>query len=231
MDKKIKFSLSGLHMKGLGWLFTLCGVAAMVCFPWDSIALPKIILTYLGYISLPIFAWLLVEGFRHTRSLKKYILTMLLFALITEPFYDYACTGVWLSFQGVNGQNILFAFALGLIQLFFLEYMGLGTFGKTLSCIFMVIATGLWTLLLNIPFGFYFELMVGIFYLLEKKKWGKALTSLAAALITGNFSGIIALPLIVCYNGTRGSYSKYIFYAAYPALWAVLALSKLLLKW
>lgn len=47
----------------------------------------------LGRISFPIFCFLLVEGFLHTHSLKKYFFNLGLFAIISEPIYDLACTG------------------------------------------------------------------------------------------------------------------------------------------
>ena len=85
---------------------------------------PGAILSYLGYISLPIFGFLLVEGFRNTGDFRRYAITMVITAVVTEPFYDYACNGVWLDLAEANGQNILFALVLGLVQLHFLQAMG-----------------------------------------------------------------------------------------------------------
>ena len=45
----------------------------------------------LGRIAFPVFCFLLVEGFFHTHNLKKYILNLGIFALISEPVYDLAC--------------------------------------------------------------------------------------------------------------------------------------------
>lgn len=53
----------------------------------------------LGRIAFPIFCFLLVEGFFHTHNLKKYILNLGIFALISEPIYDLACAGTLFSFE------------------------------------------------------------------------------------------------------------------------------------
>ena len=70
------------------------------------------ILRLIGRVSFPIFCFLLVEGFFHTHNLKKYILNLGIFALISEPVYDLACAGTLFS---LGQQNVLFTLLLGLI--------------------------------------------------------------------------------------------------------------------
>src|SRR5699024_11375707 len=58
------------------------------------------ILQMIGWLSVPVFAFLLVEGFQHTSSFKRYLLTMLGFAVVSEIPYDQigraSCReGVW----------------------------------------------------------------------------------------------------------------------------------------
>ena len=65
----------------------------------------------LGRISFPIFCFLLAEVFFLTHSLKKYILSLGIFALISEPIYDLANTGNLFSLEQ---QNVLFTLSLGL---------------------------------------------------------------------------------------------------------------------
>lgn len=228
MKKLASLSLSGLHLKLIGWLFTLCTVAAIVFFPLKSVAIPKIILSYAGYISLPIFAFLLVEGFVFTRSMERYFFLLLAAAVITEPFYDYFCTGSWLNLVDSNGQNILFAMVLGLVQLYFLRYLGTANFVRTFFCVVMVICSAVWTFVLNIPNGFYFQLLVGIFYLLHDRE----LLMLILGAVLGLLSlgtPVLAFPLLYIYDGERGSYSKYLFYIAYPLVWILAAVVKLLM--
>lgn len=50
-------------------------------------------LRVVGRISLPIFAFLIANGFRHTHSVPKYALRLLIFALISEIPYDLYFNG------------------------------------------------------------------------------------------------------------------------------------------
>ncbi len=224
---KNKLSLNGFRLKLTGWAFTLCALLAAVLFPYESTGVPKLILSYLSYISLPIFAFLLVEGFAYTESMEKYIISVFLAALITEPFYDYVCIGSWLSLEGVNGQNILFALGFGLIQLWFLRYMGTGSAGRKFASISLGLGTACWMFILNVPGGMLIQLLVCVFYLLHDHPRARDLTAGALSLVFSG-TGVLSLPLIHFYNGERGSYNKYIFYIAYPAAWAAAALIKLL---
>ena len=217
-----KYSLNGLGLKCLGWVFTLCAVGGIM-LPGGA---PGAILSYLGYISLPIFGFLLVEGFRNTGDFRRYAITMVITAVVTEPFYDYACNGVWLDLAEANGQNILFALVLGLVQLHFLQAMGTGTVGRILASGLMVLCSALWCFLLNVPGGALLELTAGLFYLLKEHPRAMYASTGAIGLLFGG-TPVLALPLVAFYNGERGKYCKYIFYAAYPVLWAGIAIVKL----
>ena len=43
-----------------------------------------IILRAIGRISMPLFAYMIVQGFFHTKDLKKYILRIFIFAVVTQ---------------------------------------------------------------------------------------------------------------------------------------------------
>lgn len=77
------------------------------------------VLRLIGRIAFPIYVWLLVLGFAHTRSRKKYILQMAACALISEIPFDLAFSEK-LTFRW---QNIYFSLLWGLILLIALEKM------------------------------------------------------------------------------------------------------------
>lgn len=63
-----------------------------------------------GRIAFPVFAFLIAEGFRHTRDRMKYFLQLLGFAVVSEV--------PWYLLNGADGtHNVLFTLALGVMTL------------------------------------------------------------------------------------------------------------------
>jgi hypothetical protein len=82
----------------------------------------------IGRLAFPIYIFLLVEGFLHTRSRVKYLVRLLIFALVSEIPFDIA-------FQLEPGavkngrlfeftyQNVFFTLAIGMLTIMVIEWM------------------------------------------------------------------------------------------------------------
>ena len=83
--------------------FTLKMIAlvTMIIDHVGAVFFPEIIwLRYIGRISMPIYAFLLVQGYQHTRDFKRYVIRMAIFAVVSEVPYDLLFHGSWLEFGG-----------------------------------------------------------------------------------------------------------------------------------
>ena len=208
---------------------------------WATLLPAREWLTCAGRVAFPIFAFMAVEGYFHTRSFKKYILRMLLFAVLSEIPFDLMYGGTW--FYPVH-QNVLWTFLLGLLGVWLMEQVRKKgkTWMYTSWCAFwlcrQVLVLG--TLCMVDYYGVG-VLTVFVFYFLHGRKWWCFLGQLAALywlnveLLGGlmypvqlfgmEFElcqqglALLALIPIWLYRGRQGYHSKpfqYLCYAFYP---------------
>lgn len=170
----------------------------------------------IGRIAFPIYAFLLVEGFLHTRDVKKYLTRMFLFAVVSEIPFDLAVfhTPFYWGYQ-----NVFFTLFLGLLALAGIRW-GTGLWKQALALIMCVGAAQL----INCDYGAFGVFFIVLLYMTRYDK--KTQTVLGALSLVWELPGILAFIPIRLYNGTRGRCgNKYFFYAFYPAhlliLWMI----------
>lgn len=170
----------------------------------------------IGRIAFPIYAFLLVEGFLHTRDVKKYLTRMFLFAVVSEIPFDLAVfhTPFYWGYQ-----NVFFTLFLGLLALAGIRW-GTGLWKQALALIMCVGAAQL----INCDYGAFGVFFIVLLYMTRYDK--KTQTVLGALSLVWELPGILAFLPIRLYNGTRGRCgNKYFFYAFYPAhlliLWMI----------
>lgn len=185
------------------------------------------ILQLLGGLALPVLAFLLVEGFTHTKDNKKYFLKMLGMAVLAEIPYEYALAG---KLSVTNERNLFFTLVISLLMLYGLRYLKdkKGLF-VILGRIALVGAAYLWTVLINSQFGGFIAVLCAIYYIFydnhNVKLWCSALISIFY--VTAPFSAY----LIAQYNGKRGEI-KYanMYYFLYLIELGICIVANLLLR-
>lgn len=204
-------------------------------------------MTCVGRLAFPIFAFMTVEGFFHTKDRKRYALRLLLFALLSEIPYNLMQGG---SFLYPYNQNVLWSFllCLGLMQL--------NEKAKETKKWWLILLTGLGTVLLGTLAGMllsfdymhYGVWMIMTFYFLRGEKWWHFVGQLLLMILINNEVGgiayewtimgttvffskqwfaVLALIPIRLYNGKQGHRSKafqYFCYAFYPVHMLILGL-------
>ena len=174
----------------------------------------------IGRLAFPIYCFLLVEGAVHTRNMKKYILRMGIFALISEVPFDLAFYHRWVY---TGHQNVFFTLGLGLPAIWFLEHpIEQLDIPDVLYKLLVIIAAGLIAEFFNTDYGFTGIAVICIFYYLRGQPQLKypIAVILLAAMGGVEVYAVLALIPILLYNGQRGRQTKamqYGFYIFYPA--------------
>jgi TraX protein len=137
----------------------------------------------IGRVAFPIFCFLLVEGVVHTHDVKKYMRNLLVFAVCSEPIYDYAFYGTWCTFQQ---QNVLFELAMALLLLIVIQKAEkrkpLVRWSVMLGAI---LALCFAAEVLALDGGNYGILLVTVFYLLRKKEVWRFCAFVAVVVFNG----------------------------------------------
>ena len=175
-----------------------------------------------GRISFPIICFMLVEGFIHTHSRKKYMINLLIFSIISEIPYDLAFGHKLID---VSEQNVMWTLLLGVIMMCFIEKFEYSFTAKMT----VVLITGFVAVLLKTDYSIWGILSIAIFYMQRYDRKNALLLTCFLMFAQGKMQsfGVLAIPFIMAYDGTKNDVKmpKYFFYAFYPvhilALWGI----------
>ena len=245
MKNKVKLETTSFSLHIMAMVFMLCDHL------WGTIVPGADWLTCIGRLTFPIFAFMIVEGYFHTKNLKKYVCRLFVFAILSEIPFNLAMGSR--IFYPVH-QNVLWSFliSIGLIhwnekvkekQLWKRVVIGLTSIG-------IGYVAGLITFV-----DFYHAgiLTVLVFYFFKDRKWWCYLGQLLCLWyinfeMLGGLSyevhifgethfiarqgiAVLALIPIWLYKGRQGYHSRmlqYFYYAFYPLHLLILGVIKLL---
>ena len=237
-----RFHLNANQLKIIAIIAMTVDHAAAVFLPFG---LPKMILRCFGRLAAPIMCFMIAEGYHHTSNRIKYLTRLLIFAIISHIPFTISMHG---HINPLEATSVIWSLAMGLLALMIvkeeklpvlLRMLGLG-----LCC--LLAWTANWNfiaVLWVVCFGWYrgnkkmqilsFTVIGLVFHL------GQQFFPLLIGWRTvENFKNwyqpgiFLAIPLLLCYDGTHGkksNFMKQLFYWYYPAHLAVLYLLNLLL--
>ena len=216
---KPEFGLSGSALKVIAMISMVIDHVALYLMD-DSTVLYET-MRCIGRIAFPVFAFLIAEGFIHTRSMYRYFFTLLGFAVISEI--------PWYLLNGADGtHNVMFTLALGVATLMVLK--NLLQRSLVLGFLWTIGMAGIasW---LGVDYEWRGILVIVIFYLFNGyghsfpySKGVQFFCTFALMMYYGVIGAVMAYMFLYQYNGKRGCIDTYfvknIFYLFYPLhLW------------
>lgn len=219
-----KIGLTGNQLKLIALVTMTVDHMGMTLFPsnpWFRI---------IGRLAFPIFAYMIAEGCRYTRSMPKYLGLLAAVAAV--------CQAVYLVVMGSLYQCILVTFSLS-VCLIALAKKAIKTRGFGWYLALTVGIAGVFFLAEVLPgllpgtdycvdYGFWGVMLPVLVYCARDLRLRLAATAVCLAFLGSAYGWVQwfalgALPLLALYNGQRGKHKmKYFFYIYYPAHLVVL---------
>ncbi|MBR5661996.1 MAG: conjugal transfer protein TraX [Bacteroidales bacterium] len=183
---------------------------------------PYILMRSFGRLAFPLFAFLIVEGFVHTRSRKRYGLNLGVFALISEiPFNLIHSSSLFFI-----RQNVFFTLFFGFLGLCAIEYFKEDKKKMAISLLGLLAVS----FFFRADYGYVGYGLILMLYVLRENLLFK--TIFGCCMLSRQWIAGAAFIPISMYNGKRGfiqgTFAKYCFYAFYPVHLLVLYLIKTL---
>ena len=248
MSEEVSKQAYGLSANAL----KLIAIAAMTVdhIAWKFFAVetvPGQLMHIVGRLTLPIMCFFIAEGYYHTKNLRRYILRMAIFAVISNVAYSInAYDRLPISFN--NGsvsiqpyQSIMTNLLFGLISLAMIKSEKIPkalSIGLTVMMLFLsfFMDWSFYVILCVLAYGLNYgnrrrQMLwmsgVSIVYILSRSLDSFFDSSAVSPLFSLYRLGIfLSIPLLLCYNGNKGrggKVMKWMFYAYYPAHLLIIA--------
>ncbi len=170
--------------------------------------------------AVPLFSFLLVEGFRKTSGFEKYLVRIGGLALISELPYNLAMSG---KIFALGSRNPVFGLLICLVMLFFFsKYAEKGLKNLAMKAL-IIIAAFLWCVMLRIDHGIFFVILVAVLWFVREKENMRAIYGFSGALICTMFNmyyiaSCMSFLFIHSYEDVKVESNKKLNYALYPVL-------------
>ncbi len=222
----------------------LIAIIVMLIDHIGAMFIPRYTDTYLvfrsvGRLAFPIFVFLIVEGFHHTRNVKKYLIRLGIFAMVSEIPFDLAFYGKIIEF---THQNVFFTLFLGLLLISLLGMIQVKLETQfilaNLCCTVLVLAFCIIAVFLRTDYDYSGILIMTAFFLFRGNRIATLISLFIITVLMYSDSihypiawifiacTTLSMLLISLYNGQKGKNVKYLFYVFYPAHLLILYIIK-----
>lgn len=192
----------------------------------------------IGRIPMPLFCFMSVQGISLSKNREKYLQRLFLFALISEIPFDLAFSD---NIFDVYSQNVFFSLFLGVFMVYLWEKIREFKLNKVFKLgliILIFLAIYFLAEFFMTDYDSKAIIAIGLIYLAKNSKVLTALAVLFGFAFEATVAGFelsipyivyLSIPLILLYNGKRGTYNKWYFYAFYPVHLILIYLLKIIL--
>ena len=218
-------------------LLKLIAITAMLIDHIGGAFFPEVgVFRWIGRLAFPIFCYCLTVGLLYTRDVKKYLLRLGVFALISQPFYILAFHPVDQFAANLTNWNIFFTLFLSLLAMVGLKerkwWLFILAFFTVSWWNFDYSGTGIILMLIFYPCrnrpGLGAALYVLSYLSALWNGWPEdpLCLTVGSLCIDWSFFAVLAAPLIFCATHSHIKVNRWFFYAFYPAHLAVIALAQ-----
>ena len=178
-----------------------------------------IVLQFLETCAIPIFCFLLADGFVHTSNPSRYLGRVAGVAVISELPYNYAMSG---KFFDLSTRNPAFGLLVVLVVLYLYRQYSEKKVANLLIKAVVTLAAVIWCTMLRIEHGVPVVAVTLVFWVVRNKPNIRNLVGGAAAMACSLYSPFYMIaPMSVMvlhfYNGEKGEENRLVSYLFYPA--------------
>lgn len=197
-------------------------VCSMLLDHTGAVLFPELIwLRYVGRIAFPIYCFLIVEGFVHTRNLAGYMMRLMIFGLLSEVPFDIA---FYNTIVYIDYQNVFWTLLLGLFAVSFMSLVRIKDIRIRIPVqILIAVPFGIIAQLAHTDYRWVGVAMISVMYLFRQTEpfriVGSTVLMLPAFSTSIEYIGALAFIPLHFYNGKRGvdnQLMKWTFYLFYP---------------
>ena len=230
----------------------IMAMAFMLCDHLWSVIPGNDWLTCIGRVAYPLFAFMIVEGYFHTKNLKKYVSRLAVFALISEIPFNLMYGSSW---SYIVHQNVLITFLISIGLIHINEKARIkGKLWRRIAVAIVSLAAGyILGIVTFCDYNYAGIFTILVFYFFRGRKWYHFAGQLICLFwinveMLGGFAyeipigddtfyftrqalALLALVPIWLYRGRQGHHSKpfqYFCYSFYPAHMFIIGLTKLI---